>query len=134
MKKNNDNMSSYDESGNLVMGSFDENGDLVESPKKTNKDLLKALHNTADFGEDAKDQYYMKGGYVVVLDTFFYGSDNALNTLYNYWTEGGSFYQYFELQGMKVEVVGKFTEYKATGRHKRLTDTGIVGLQLNVLN
>jgi len=96
------------------------------------KDILKAFKNTKDWG-DAAEQSYMKGGNLVYVDTWFYGQDKAMKDLKTSWEPGGDNYKYWnEKHGVTFKIVDTFSEIKASGRHKKLTSDGIVGVVLEV--
>lgn len=76
----------------------------------------------------------MKDGYVVHLDSYYYGGDDRLNTLSDYWSPGGMYFEYFKNEmGIEPQIVDTFMEIKAKGRHKKLTDDGVVGVILNFI-
>jgi len=94
--------------------------------------MVKIFKNKDDWG-DTIDQVYVKGGNLVYIDSFFYGQDKALKDLVKSWSKGGSNYEYFnDVYGIDIDIVDTFSEFKATGRHKKLTDTGIVGVVLKI--
>jgi len=94
--------------------------------------MVKIFKNKDDWG-DTIDQVYVKGGNLVYIDSFFYGQDKALKDLVKSWSKGGSNYEYFnDVYGIDIDIVDTFSEFKARGRHKKLTDTGIVGVVLKI--
>ena len=96
------------------------------------KDILKAFKNTKDWGDTA-EQSYMKGGNLIYVDTWFYGQDKAMKDLKTSWEPGGDNYKYWnEKHGVTFKIVDTFSEIKASGRHKKLTSDGIVGVVLEV--
>ena len=106
-------------------------GKLNEGLMNASK-MLKIFKNKADWG-DTIDQVYVKGGNLVYIDSFFYGQDKALKSLVDSWSKGGDKYKYFnDMYGIDIDIVDTFSEFKATGRHKKLTDTGIVGVVLKI--
>lgn len=103
-----------------------------EAKKVDAKTMMKMFKNKADWGDTA-DQVYMKGGKMVYVDTWFYGQDRTLKQLVNSWKPGGHNYDYwFKTYGVKAKITDTFGEVQATGRHKKLTDGGIVGVVLDI--
>jgi len=97
------------------------------------KDIIKAFKNTSDWGSEAKDQAYIKKGNLVYIDAFYYGADKAMDSLVRSWSKGGHNYEYWMENGAKsIKIVNKFEELKATGRHKKFTKDGIVGVELKI--
>ena len=95
---------------------------------KTIQDVKKILHSS-EF--DMKDAVYVKKNELVVIDTFFYGEDRARKSLKDAWEINGTYGKYFyENFGLEFILTDSFSEFKAKGRHKKLTDTGIVGVHL----
>lgn len=106
-------------------------GIVNESQVKGSK-VVKILSNPSDWGEDAKLQVYTKGNNMIYIDTWYYGGDSALDSLVKSWSPGGEMYKYFvEKEGIKPTIVDSFIEVRARGRHKKLTDDGIVGVELS---
>jgi len=106
---------------------------LSEAKKITASDMVKMFANAADWGPDAKDQVYAKSGKLVYIDSWYYGQDRAMENLIKSWKPGGHNYKYWnEEYGVKPTIVDQFSEIKATGRHKKLTKDGIVGVVLNI--
>ena len=80
------------------------------------------------------DYVYVKKGNLVVIDTFFYGEDKAMKDLKNLWSTDGAYGKYFkDTYGIEFKVVDEFSEFKASGKHKKLSDDGIVGIELKVV-
>jgi len=104
-----------------------------ESKKVDAHTMMKMFKNKDDWGDTA-DQVYMKGGKMVYVDTWFYGQDKALKQLVDSWKPGGHYYDYwFKKYGVKAKITDTFSEIKATGRHKKLTTDGIVGVVLDII-
>lgn len=109
-----------------------ESTELTEGMLTVQK-LRKIFMNADDWGEDIKNQIYIEGGRLVFIDSYYYGGDKALASLVKSWKPGGSYYDYFKKNyGAHIQVVNSFQEIKATGRHKKLTTNGIVGVELKV--
>ena len=105
---------------------------LNEANKFGAKDIIKAFKNSDDWG-DVSDQVYMKGKNLIFIDSWFYGQDKAMKQLEDSWKPGGSYYEYWTKEhSINFEIVNTFSEIKATGKHKKLTSDGIVGIELKV--
>lgn len=115
------------------MKSFKEfiNEDLNEA-KMTVRKILDIFKNDEDWPEfDIKA--YAKGKNLVIINGFFYGGDRQMETLKKSWSPGGEYYEYFLKEyGIKFKIVNTFSEFKAKGRHKKLTTDGIVGVELEI--
>ena len=100
--------------------------------KMTASKMVKVFKNKADWG-DFGDHVYVKSGNLVVIDTFYYGEAKAIEDLTKSWIPGGSNYVYFRKKyGINMVIVDTFSEFSAIGRHKKLTNDGIVGLVLKI--
>ena len=109
----------------------DEANESAKSKVKPSK-VRKILSNTRDWGEDAELQVYTKGNNLVYIDAWFYLGNRAHDNMIKNWSPGGDMYSYFvEEEGLKPTIVDSFIEYKARGRHKKLSDEGIVGVELS---
>ena len=109
-----------------------ESTELTEG-KLTVQKLRKIFMNADDWGEDIKNQIYIEGGRLVFIDSYYYGGDKALASLVKSWKPGGSYYDYFKkTYGAHIQVVNSFQEIKATGRHKKFSKNGVVGVELKV--
>jgi len=107
--------------------------ELLEAKKMKAADIIKIFKNTDEWGEDMKDQVYVKKGNLVYIDSYFYGADKAMKTIKTNWSKGGHYYDYFEKEyGIKFKIVNTFEELNAKGRHKKLTSDGIVGVELKI--
>lgn len=110
--------------------------DVLNEAKKsyTIKDVYKMMQDTNEWGDDAKDVVYMKKGNLYYIDSWFYEGDRRLKALEADWSPGGEYYEYWlDKLGVDIEIVDSFKELRAMGaRHKRLTDTGIVGVVLQL--
>lgn len=108
---------------------------LNEAKKpKSGSDIVKYFKQNKDDWGDTYEHVYTKGKNFVYIDGFFYGGDDAMNRIVKSWSPGGDYYKYLEKDlGVKFEIVDSFTEIKARGRHKKLTDDGIVGLEIKVI-
>ena len=106
---------------------------ITEAKQFGVKDIMKALKNKEDWGDTAQ-QVYMKGGNLVYVDTWFYGEAKAMKQLEDSWKKGGSNYDYWNKEyGVDFKIVDTFSELKASGKHKKLTTNGIVGVVLKVI-
>jgi len=115
-----------------LVKSIKKNESVNEAKKVDAKTMMKMFKNKADWGDTA-DQVYMKGGKMVYVDTWFYGQDKALKQLVDSWKPGGHNYDYwFKTYGVKAKITDTFSEIRATGRHKKLTSDGIVGVVLDI--
>lgn len=109
-----------------------ENLNEAKKPRK-GADLVKIFKDTKNWGSIGTDQVYTKGNNLVFIDGWYYGQEKALNNLVKSWSPGGDYYDYFlDEYKIDVEIVDTFTEFQATGRHKKLTDTGVVGVELKI--
>lgn len=116
-------------SGNMIMTDVKES---VNEAVMTPSAMVKLFKNKADWG-DMSDQVYVKGNNLVVVDTFFYGREDALNKLIKSWNPSGWYHNYFKnTYGVDTKVVDSFSEFKAEGRHKKITTDGIVGVVLKL--
>jgi hypothetical protein len=110
--------------------SFNEHINEASKKPRTLTDIKKELSGS-DF--DMADEVYMKKGELVVIDTFFYGEAQALKRLTDAWSTGGDMWNYFmDNYGIELEVTNTFSEFKAKGRHKKVTNDGIVGVHLKI--
>jgi hypothetical protein len=119
------------------LSQFNQSGAITESEEILNEgsivsDVIKMFGNAKDWGSEMKDCVYAKGNNLVFLDSFFYGEAAALESLKKSWLPGGTYYEYFinEVK-LKPTIVSAFSEFKATGRHKKVTSDGIVGVELS---
>lgn len=93
--------------------------------------VLKLIKTSGDFN-DVEDTMYVKGNNLIVIDSFYYGEQRAQESLISDWSPGGTYYEYFtSTYNMQPTVVDSFSEFKATGRHKKLSTDGIVGVELS---
>jgi hypothetical protein len=106
---------------------------VAEARKFGVKDMMKAFKNKEDW-DDAANKVYMKAGNLVVVDTWFYGESKAMKQLEDSWKTGGTNYDYWNKEyGLDFKIVDTFSEVRASGRHKKLTSDGIVGVVLKVI-
>jgi hypothetical protein len=97
------------------------------------KDIVSAYKNKEDWGSDAKDQAYVKKGNLVYIDSYWADSEKSLNSLIKSWKKGGHNYEYWIENGAKsIKVVDSFIEVKASGKHKKLSNDGIIGVELKI--
>ena len=106
---------------------------ITEAKKLVASDIVKIMKNTEDWGYDAKEKIYTKGSNFVYIDSFYFTGDKALVDLVKDWSPRGTYHEYFKDEyGCNLVVVDKFIEPKATGRHKKLSKDGIVGVEIQV--
>lgn len=93
--------------------------------------VLKLINASKDFN-DIENTMYVKGNNLIVIDSFYYGEQRAKESLINDWSPGGTYYKYLtSTHNIQPTVVRSFSEFKATGRHKKLSTDGIVGVELS---
>ena len=108
---------------------------LNEAKIKKGSDIVKIMSNPAEWGSDMKDRVFTKGNNFIFADTFYYGQQKALDDLIKSWSPGGHYYEYFkDNYGIEVEVVASFSDFKAKGKFKKLTDDGVVYVELAIKN
>jgi len=118
------------------LNQFIQGGAITESEEILNEgiasDVIKIFGNDKDWGPEMKDRVYAKGNNLIFVDSYYYGGSAALDSLKKSWQPGGTYFEYFidELK-LKPSIVGSFSEIKATGRHKKVTSDGIVGVELS---
>ena len=106
---------------------------LGEAKKLKASDIVKMMKDPEDWGSDGKDKVYTKGSNFVYIDSFHFTGDKALKNLVSEWSPKGSYYQYFKDEyGCDLKIVDSFIEPKATGKHKKLSKDGIVGVEIKV--
>lgn len=107
---------------------------LLSEAKMTAAAIVKLFKNTEDWGDDMKNQVRVVKGNLEFVDSFYAGSDKALDSLVKSWTKAdGTYAKFFkEKHGVSFKLVDTFTMMKATGRYKKVTDNGIVGIVLKV--
>jgi hypothetical protein len=99
------------------------------------KTVLEVLYDTDNWGPDMQNQAYKKGNNLIYLDSFYYGEEKALKNLISEWSKDGHFYDYFMKEySIEPTIISSFSEIKATGKHKKFTDNGIVGVELSFKN
>ena len=107
------------------------NEDINEDAKLTTE-IVKIFANTIEWGSEMQDRAYSKGGNLIFLNSFYYGEQAAMDDLKKAWSPGGTYYEYFTKDlKYQPEIVSTFSEFKATGRHKKYTDDGIVAVELS---
>jgi hypothetical protein len=108
---------------------------LNESKIKKGSDIVKIMSNPIEWGSDMKDRVFTKGNNFIFADTFYYGQQKALDDLIKSWSPGGNYYEYFkDNYGIELEVVASFSDFKAKGKFKKLTDDGVVYVELAIKN
>jgi hypothetical protein len=108
---------------------------LNESKIKKGSDIVKIMSNPMEWGEDMQDRVFTKGNNFIFADTFYYGQQKALDNLVKSWSPGGDYYEYFkDNYGIELEVVASFSDFKAKGKFKKLTDDGVVYVELAIKN
>lgn len=114
--------------GNLVVD-VKEN---VNEAKLTANTMIK-LFKDPQWG-DVKNHVYTKGSNLVYFDSYYYGGERALGQLVDSWKPGGHNFNWWKQHhNADIQIVGTFTEPFATGRHKKLTKDGIVGVELKIV-
>lgn len=104
----------------------------VTEGKMTSAKMVKIFKNTTDWG-DMGERVYVKKGNLVVIDSWYYGESKARKQLEDSWNPGGSNFEYWkETYGVELKMVDSFSEIRASGRHKKLTTDGIVGVELEI--
>ena len=106
---------------------------ILESKKLTAKDLVKLFKNKEDWGDMGERVRVVKGN-LEVVDSYFYGGDRAMKQLKDSWTTpNGTNAKFFKDEyGITFELVDAFEMVKATGRYKKITSNGIVGIILKI--
>ena len=113
-------------------GAITESEEILNEDAKLTTEILKIFANTNEWGSEMKDRAYAKGGNLIFLDSFYYGEQAAMDDLKKAWSPGGTYYEYFTKDlKYQPEIVSTFSEFKATGRHKKYTDNGIVAVELS---
>lgn len=108
---------------------------INESKIKKGSDIVKIMSNPIEWGSDMKDRVFTKGNNFIFADTFYYGQQKALDNLIKSWSLGGNYYEYFkDNYGVELEVVASFSDLKAKGKFKKLTDDGVVYVELAIEN
>jgi hypothetical protein len=108
---------------------------LNESKIKKGADIVKIMSNPIEWGEDMQDRVFTKGQNFIFADTFYYGQQQALDDLVKSWSPGGRYYEYFKNDyGVEIEIIAKYSDLKAKGRFKKLTDDGVVYVELAIKN
>jgi len=120
---------SFDNSLTVVKESVE----LDEAKKLKASDIVKILKNPEDWGPEGKDKVYTKGKNFVYIDSFYFNGDKGLADLVKDWSSGGTYHKYFlDEYGCNLKIVDKFIEPKATGKHKKLSKDGIIGVELEI--
>ncbi len=111
-------------------------GKELNEAKMTANEIVKLFKNKDDGWDDWGDmgnRAYVKNNNLVMIDSFYYNEDKALKLLQKDWKSGGYMYDYFYKEyGIKFKIIDTFSEFKAEGRHKKLTKDGIVGIVLKI--
>lgn len=108
---------------------------INESKVKKGSDIVKIMSNPQEWGDDMKDRVFTKGKNFIFADTFFYNEKEALDQLIKSWSPGGHYYDYFKDEyGVEIEIIATFSDFKAKGRFKKLTNDGVVYLELGIKN
>ena len=97
------------------------------------RNLKKLFNNESDWGHEMKVQTMVKGKNLVVVDSFWAGSSDAMERLVTAWTTGHMAKFLSEEHGVSFRVVDTFVQMKAEGRWTKFTDNGVVGVELEVL-
>jgi cytidyltransferase-like protein len=119
-------------SGRNMGADFEIIEESVNEGKMTSAKMVKIFKNTTDWG-DMGERVYVKKGNLVVIDSWYYGESKARKQLEDSWNPGGSDFEYWkETYGVELKMVDSFSEVRASGRHKKLTTDGIVGIELEI--
>ena len=107
---------------------------LTEAKKLTAAAIVKMFKNADEWGDDMKHQVRNLKGNLEFVDSYWAGSDDALKRLITSWTSpNGTYAKFFrEEYGATFKLVDKFTLMQATGRYKKVSDNGIVGVVLSI--
>ena len=107
---------------------------LTEAKKLTAAAIVKMFKNADEWGDDMKHQVRNVKGNLEFVDSYWAGSDDALKRLITSWTSpNGTYAKFFrEEYGATFKLVDKFTLMQATGRYKKVSDNGIVGVVLSI--
>jgi len=107
--------------------------EIINESKLTPAVMVKLFKNVDDWGPDTKDHVYVKKGNLVYIESWYYGEEKAMKQLVDSWKKGGHNHDYWIDNGAKsIKIVDTFSEIKASGRHKKLTKDGIVGVELKI--
>lgn len=122
---------------NYAIKTFDEyiseKIEILNEGAMTAPKMVKIFKDVDNWGSEMKDQVYVKSKNLIFVDSWHYGEDRAMKALKKEWSKGGAYYDFFlEEYGVKCKIVDSFTEIQATGRHKKLTDNGIVGVEITM--
>ena len=90
---------------------------------KAIKKVQKALKEGFSFGVHAD------GDKLEIVDSFYYGGDKKRDAMVEEWSDGGHYHTYFKDElGVDLKVESSFYETVATGRYKKISDAGVVGI------
>ncbi len=104
-----------------------------ESKIRKGSDIVKIMSNPQEWGADMKNRVFTKDKNFIFADTFFYNEKEALDKLIKSWSPGGHYYDYFKDEyGIEIEIIATFSDFKAKGKFKKLTDDGVVYLELGI--
>ncbi len=108
--------------------------EILEGKKLNASAIVKMIKTNEEDWGDLGDQVKVVKGNLEVIDSFFYGADKAMKQLINGWTtSNGDYASHFKKEyGISFKLIDKFEMLKATGRYKKLTTDGIVGIILKV--
>jgi len=108
---------------------------LTEAGIVKSKDLVKVFKDRKEWGDMADKVSLTRDGNLQVVETFFFGEDNALSQLVHTWTDLMGTMAAFarKAYGVKFKLVDSFSQTQAQGKFKKLTkDGGVVGIILKV--
>ncbi len=91
------------------------------------KQVQEALKEGFSFGTCAY------GDKLEIVDSFYYGGEEKREAMVAEWSAGGSYHTYFKDElGVDLKVESSFCEMVATGRYKKISDAGVVGIVVSV--
>lgn len=121
--------------------------DLIEASKKillgegkigkiTARDIKKEFNNVSDWGPDFKNRVRVVGKNLEVVDSFWAGSEKAMENLKRDWIDDRGAYSKYFLDEFKIKftLVDEFVQVKAEPRYKKFTKDGVVGIVLKITN
>jgi cytochrome oxidase Cu insertion factor (SCO1/SenC/PrrC family) len=97
------------------------------------KDVKNLFNNEDDWGTEMKLQTMVKAGKLVVVDSFYFHCEEAMERLVDAWTTGHMAKFMKEEHGVSFKVVDSFVQMTAQGRWKKFTDNGVVGVELELV-
>jgi hypothetical protein len=107
--------------------------EMNESKKPTVKDVAKIISNEDEWG-DMGDYVSVVKGKLRVVDTYFYGGEEALEKLKEEWLSPSGLYStYFkDLLGVTFKLEEELIQPIARGAYRKITKDGIVAIFLRI--